>query len=145
MGIRLEFTPDQAEDDLAIQLGASAVVQRLGAVERHHHYVPGRRFEADIAIPSARLLIEVQGGIYTRQAHGSVSGVLRDNERLNLATLHGWAVLRFTPEEVGSGVALTTIEEYLARRGEGGRAAPLDDHPPAPNTTHPDAYPCDAR
>ncbi|MGE0227776.1 MAG: endonuclease domain-containing protein [Dehalococcoidia bacterium] len=111
MGVRLEFSPEQAEDDLAVQLAASDRVRF--AFVRQHQYVPGRRFKADFAFPELRLLIEVQGGVYTGQAHGSVSGVLRDNERLNLATLHGWSVLRFTPDDVASGAALTAIEDYL--------------------------------
>lgn len=44
--------------------------------------------------PSRRLLVEVQGGVYTRQAHGSVTGVLADIDRLNAATLAGYRMLR---------------------------------------------------
>lgn len=128
-GVRLEYSPEQAEDDLAQQLAASDRVRC--AFVRQHQYVPGRRFKADFAFPELRVLIEVQGGVtagrrwrtdpatgrryevQARGAHGSVEGVLADNERLNLATLHGWSVLRFTPDEVATHAAITFIEGYL--------------------------------
>lgn len=145
MGVRLEFSPEQAEEHLALQLATSDRVRF--AFVRQHQYVPGRQFKADIAFPPVRLLIEVQGGIAegwrtrtdpvtkqkyrekARGAHGSVEGVLRDNERLNLATLHGWAVLRFTPDEVASGAALTFIEGYLKSREDAARVVRAALHP----------------
>ena len=99
-----------AETLMAIHLG------ELGLrFERQYRYVPGRRFRADFALPEHRLLIEVVGGVYTYQAHGSIKGVKADMERLNLATLHGWKLLRFTPHEVDVGYAKETVERTLAR------------------------------
>ena len=101
------------EDLLAIHL------RELGAqFERQFHYIPGRKFAADFAIPSASLLIEVQGGIYSGQAHGSVTGIKKDNERLNLATLNGWSLLRFAPDEVSDGTAQRMIARVLESRKE---------------------------
>lgn len=88
----------------------------LDTVQPQFAYVPGRRFRADFAWPEYRLLVEVQGGIYTGQAHGSISGVLADIERGNLATLGGWRVLRFpTARDQDTWVAecLATIEQAL--------------------------------
>ena len=36
-----------------------------------------------------------------------------DNERLNQAMLHGWRLLRFTPDDVDSGEAVAVIEQAL--------------------------------
>ena len=89
-----------AEDLLAIHL------DELGlAYERQFRYVPGRRFRADFALPAYRLLIEVAGGVYTRKAHGSVTGVLADIDRLNRGTILGWRMLRVTPQMVEDGTA----------------------------------------
>jgi len=116
-----------AEDLLSVHLA------ELGLhFERQYAYAKGRRFKADFAVwqpwgvgnyrylipgqgyPGLRLaLIEVTGGIYSKQAHGSVTGVLKDNERLNQATLNGWKMLRFTPQQVESGEAKGMIEEAL--------------------------------
>ena len=83
--------------------------------ERQYAYVPGRRFRADFGLVADRLLIEVQGGIFTGQAHGSIRGVLADIERGNLATLHGWRRLCFTPQQVETGEAKAFIEAVLER------------------------------
>ena len=99
-----------AEELMAVHL------KELGVTyERQYAYVPKRRFRADFALPEHRLLIEVVGGVYTYQAHGSIKGVKADMERLNLATLHGWKLLRFTPHEVDVGYAKETIKRTLAK------------------------------
>lgn len=106
------------EDLLAIHL------TELGLhFERQYAYAKGRKLRADFATwgghdyrDSYRLcLIEVQGGIYTRQAHGSVTGVLKDNERLFEAFKAGWHMIRVTPQQVESGEAKAMIEEVLRR------------------------------
>ena len=110
-----------AEDLLAVHL------TELGLhFERQFKYAKGRKFNADFAVwypaqqgwphelHGARLaLIEVQGGIYSRQAHGSVTGVLADNERLYQAYLNGWHMIRVTPQQVESGEAKALIEAML--------------------------------
>ena len=100
-----------AEDLLAFQLSAVGI-----EFERQYQYAPPRKLRADFAfLRPLGLLVEVQGGIYTRQAHGSIKGVLADIDRLNAATAAGWRVLRFTPEMVRDGSALTLIEAVLAK------------------------------
>lgn len=101
-----------AEDVLNFQLRAAKVPEFV----RQYRYAPPRKFRADFAWvlpPPIGLLVEVQGGIYTRKAHGSVTGVLADIERLNVATLAGWRVIRVTPDMVKDGTALQLIEEAL--------------------------------
>ena len=88
-----------------------------------HEFRRDSGFRADFAWPDHRLLLEVQGGIYTRRAHGSVKGVLADIDRLNEATLHGWRLLRVTPHHVQDGTALELLEHALAVRQEPGSCA----------------------
>jgi very-short-patch-repair endonuclease len=57
--------------------------------------------------------VECEGGIYTRQAHGSISGILRDIEKYNAATSLGWRVFRVTRrmlEEDPEGVIRMILE-----------------------------------
>lgn len=61
--------------------------------EHEYYYVPGRKFRADFAWSTARVIVECEGGVTTGQAHGSISGVLRDIQRANFAAANGW--LRF--------------------------------------------------
>ena len=82
---------------------------------RQYVYVPGRNFRADFALPSLRLLVEVQGGIYSRRAHGSITGVLADLKRGNEAAIAGWHVLRVTPDEVSDGRALALVRRFIER------------------------------
>lgn len=72
---------------------------------------PPRKFYSDAAVPSARLLIEVDGGV-----HGVQDKRARDLERQNLGTKAGWAFLRYLPEQAKSGEASLDVQKYLAAR-----------------------------
>ncbi len=103
---------EELEDELAFALEAAGVE----APERQYAYVPDRKFSADFAWPAHRLLVEVQGGVYNRKAHGSVSGILRDIERGNEAALAGWRLLRVTSRMISDGDALELIERALGAK-----------------------------
>lgn len=98
------------EDQLLYQIRA------LGLPEPEREYrgaVPGRRYRFDFAWPARRLLIEVQGATYTRGAHSTGSGIARDMDKLNLATLNGWRVLQFDRKMVENGIAVDLIAQAL--------------------------------
>lgn len=75
--------------------------------------VPGRKYEIDIAIPSVRLAIEVDGWQY----HGKYkSGFLRDRQKDRALLLAGWRTLRFTAGEIfGSHGELLDVVEAAVR------------------------------
>lgn len=107
---RRKRSPMDAENLLALHLAAEGIV-----FARQHKYAEGRNFKADFAVLSHRLLIEVNGGIWNNEgAHGRVTGILKDIERLNLATLNDYRMLRFTPAQVMSGEARVFIVQVLA-------------------------------
>ena len=85
-----------AEDTLAALLRKA----KLTGWKRQYKYVTNRRFSADFAFPLEKLIVEVDGGIYTRRAHGSVTGIIADMNRSNLAAQNGFRVMRFTPQEI---------------------------------------------
>jgi len=58
-----------------------------------------RRFRWDYAIQEIRVLIEIQGGIWSGGAHGRGTGIMRDMEKLNYAASHGWRCLQYTPQQ----------------------------------------------
>ena len=89
------------------------VTQGLPAPEREYVYAPPRKYRADFAWPSRRLLLEVEGGIYTGEAHGSVAGLLHDLARANAAACHGWRVLRVTPAQLDDLATLALIRVAL--------------------------------
>lgn len=73
--------------------------------------IPGRKFRFDFACKN--LLIEVQGGIWTKGGHSSGAGISRDCEKGNLAVIHGWRVLHVTSEQIKNGLALRWIQQCL--------------------------------
>lgn len=72
---------------------------------------PPRKFVSDLAIPAARLLVEVDGGV-----HGVQDKRARDLERQNLGVMAGWHFLRFLPAQAISGEASLFIQKYLEAR-----------------------------
>lgn len=81
---------------------------------------PGRGWRADYAWPLQRLLLEVDGGIWTRGAHSTGTGRLRDMEKLSEAAIRGYRVIYATPDDVRSGAVMDRIQRAL---GAGPRAA----------------------
>ena len=85
----------------------------LPVPEREYRFAPPRRYRADFAYPEKKILVEVQGGIYTSGAHSRGVGLERDYEKLNLAQLNGFRVFQFSRKMIESGVAVNMIEEVL--------------------------------
>jgi len=100
------------ENLFAIQLDSAG----LTGYVREYQAIPGRKFRFDFCFRKERLLIEINGGTYSKGAHSTGTGIARDYEKGNLAVQHGWKVLQFDTKMVKSGVGLQTTERVL--RGE---------------------------
>lgn len=59
-----------------------------------HFFIPNRMHRLDLAWPTYKVAIEVQGGVWNRGAHGRGSGIVKDYWKLNEAQLLGWIVLQ---------------------------------------------------
>ena len=97
------------EAELALQIRALGLPEQV----REYTAVEGRKFRFDFAWLEHRLLVEVNGGTYTKGAHSTGRGIARDYEKANLATLDGWRVLMFDGKAVKSGVAVEVIRQAL--------------------------------
>ena len=75
--------------------------------------IPGRRYRWDFAWTAQKLLVEVQGCIWKKGGHSTGTGITRDAEKLNLATLAGFRCIAVTPEQIRSGEALRWIQKAL--------------------------------
>lgn len=75
--------------------------------------VPGRKFRVDYFFREARLVVERNGGIWTKGGHSSGTGLLRDYERNNLLQLAGFRVLIYTPAQLAKGDCLETLKVLL--------------------------------
>ena len=85
----------------------------LPTPEREYRFAPPRRYRADFAYPEQKILVEVQGGIYTRGAHSRGIGLERDYEKLNLAQILGYKVFQFSRKMIESGEAITILEKLF--------------------------------
>ena len=69
--------------------------------------------------PAARLVVEVQGGVWLpRGGHTGGRGQIDDMEKLNLLQLAGWRVLQVTPRQVTDGTLSALLEQALHGGGE---------------------------
>lgn len=59
-------------------------------------FLTDRKFRFDYALPHRKIAIEYEGINSGRSRHTSVTGYSKDTEKYNLATIHGWRVLRYT-------------------------------------------------
>lgn len=76
--------------------------------------VPGRKFRFDLGWKNARLLVEINGGVFMKKSgHNTGQGINRDTEKCNLATLEGWTVLSVTSNQIHDGRALRWIQRAL--------------------------------
>lgn len=103
-----------------------AHLQELGLVpvEREFRFHAKRKWRADFAVPTRRLLIEIDGAVWVQGRHTRGKGYIADMEKRNTAVCEGWRPLTFTPDQVRRGDDLEVLEQFAAiragrERGEG--------------------------
>lgn len=98
-------------------VGESTLAQQLKALkiefEREFQFCESRKWRSDFHITGTKLLIEVEGGIWSGGRHTRAKGYLGDMEKYNEATALGYQLLRFSTEQVKSGFAVKKIEQVL--------------------------------
>lgn len=69
-------------------------------VELEYEFHDKRKWRIDIAVWSnlddTKIAIEIEGGIWQSGRHNRASGFLKDIEKYNELTMHGFMLLRFT-------------------------------------------------
>lgn len=64
---------------------------------REYRFHPTRRWRFDFAHPSTHVAVEIEGGIWIQGRHLRARGYEADCEKYSTAALHGWLVVRLTP------------------------------------------------
>jgi len=59
-----------------------------------------RLWRFDFAWPAHKLAIEIDGGLWVDGAHNRGAALLKQYEKSNAATLAGWRVLRYAPDQL---------------------------------------------
>lgn len=95
-------------------VGESLLATQLKALkiefEQEFEFHPKRKWRADFHIVGKKILVEVEGGIWSGGRHTRGKGYIGDMEKYNSATILGFQVLRFSTEQVKSGLAVQQIE-----------------------------------
>ena len=84
---------------------------------REYYFHPVRKWRADFAFPAHKLLIEIEGGAFTRGRHVRGYGYRNDCQKYNNAIMVGFTVLRFTSDMVRSNEAIRTVAVVMQQRG----------------------------
>lgn len=107
--IKIERVESVGESTLANQLRALKI-----NFEQEYKFHPKRKWRADFHIVGKKILVEVEGGIWSGGRHTRGKDYIGDMEKYNSATALGYQVYRYSTEQVKSGLAL---EEILKRIG----------------------------
>lgn len=81
--------------------------------EQEYKFHAERNWRADFLISGTKILIEVEGGIWSGGRHTRGKGFIADMEKYNAAAILGFKVLRFDTQQVKSGLAIKQIENLV--------------------------------
>ena len=98
----------------AESIGESTLANQLRVLkigfEQEYKFHPKRKWRADFHIVGKKILVEVEGGVWSGGRHTRGKGYIGDMEKYNAAVVMGFQVLRFSTEQVKSGLAVQQIE-----------------------------------
>lgn len=104
-------TPLPPEHDLFTRLCASY----LGAeCVKEYRFYKQRKWRFDYAIPSHKIALEVEGGVWTQGRHVRPKGFLSDMQKYNTAALLGWRVFRTTPDRLLSNDTMLLLKSAIS-------------------------------
>lgn len=91
----------KGQNDTSIRLFIKAVKAEFGIdFVTEYKFDPTRRWRADLCCIEQRIIIEVEGGVWTNGRHTRGKGFLADLEKYNTATCQGWRLIRTTPDKL---------------------------------------------
>ena len=106
-GIKVE---SEGEATLAQHLKAHGI-----GFEREFKFHDVRRWRSDFLIVGHKLLVEVEGGIWSNGRHTRGKGYQEDIYKYNAAVTLGYQVLRFSTADVKSGGAIKAIVDLVEK------------------------------
>ncbi|MDR3030125.1 MAG: endonuclease domain-containing protein [Acinetobacter sp.] len=104
----------RVKDHRGESIGESILANQLRVLkisfEQEYKFHPKRKWRADFLIVGKKILVEVEGGVWSNGRHTRGKGYIGDMEKYNAAVVMGYQVLRFSTEQVKSGLAVQQIE-----------------------------------
>ena len=78
-----------------------------------HRFDVTRKWRFDYAHLKLRIAVEIEGGVWSEGRHLRGKGFINDMEKYNKATILGWKVLRYTPQQTDKMV--DDLSNFLGR------------------------------
>ncbi len=110
--VKGEKVPNEFEAKLAGELKTLKI-----EFEQEFEFHPKRKWRADFHLVGKKILVEVEGGIWSRGRHTRGKGYIGDMEKYNAATMMGFQVIRFSTDQVKLGHAIQQIEKMVGDLG----------------------------
>ena len=110
--VKGEKVPNEFETKLARELKTLKI-----EFEQEFEFHPKRKWRADFHLVGKKILVEVEGAIWSGGRHTRGKGYIGDMEKYNAATMMGFQVLRFSTDQVKSGHAIQQIEKMVGDLG----------------------------
>ena len=79
-------------------------------LEEEYKFHATRKWRSDFAHISSRVLIEIEGGVWSGGRHTRGLGYAKDCEKYNNAAYDDWAVIRFTSRDI----TIENIQQLIA-------------------------------
>src|SRR5690606_14166815 len=96
--VKGENVPNDYEEKLDRELKTLKI-----EFEQEFEFHPKRKWRADFHLVGKKILVEVEGAIWSGGRHTRGKGYLGDMEKYNAATMMGFQVIRFSTDQVKSG------------------------------------------
>lgn len=97
--------------------GEAILIQHFKAYgigyEQEYQFNENRKWRADFHITGTKILIEVEGGIWSNGRHTRGKGYITDMEKYNSAAVLGYSVFRYSTDQVKSGKAIEEIRRLI--------------------------------
>ncbi|WP_441374347.1 DUF559 domain-containing protein [Acinetobacter lwoffii] len=106
--VKGEKVPNEFEAKLARELKTLKI-----EFEQEFEFHPKRKWRADFHLVGKKILVEVEGAIWSGGRHTRGKGCIGDMEKYNAATMMGFQVIRFSTDQVKSGHAIQQIEKMV--------------------------------
>ena len=110
--VKSEKIPNEFEAKLARELKTLKI-----EFEQEFEFHPKRKWRADFHLVGKKILVEVEGAIWSGGRHTRGKGYIGDTEKYNAATMMGFQVLGFSTDQVKSGHAIQQIEKMVGDLG----------------------------
>lgn len=110
--VKGEKVPNEFEAKLARELKTLKI-----DFEQEFEFHQVRKWRADFHLVGKKILVEVEGGIWSGGRHTRGKGYIGDMEKYNAATMMGFQVIRFSTDQVKSGHAIQQIVKMVGDLG----------------------------